>query len=151
MKTITIFLFALFLSKGCSRQSEQDLKNTVVEYSVRTRGFSQLVVIQKQEIKVNTNRRGVESMISENISNADWAILIIEFQKIKMADIESFKAPSNKRSTDAAAIGQLTIKHLESTYSSQSFDDGNPPKALKKLLEKIAEITNTIENQNDNN
>lgn len=151
MKVITIFLFVLFLNKGCGRQTEQDLKNIVIEYSACTRGFSQLVVIQKQEIKVNTNRRGVESIISEKISNADWAILIATFQKIKLSDIESFKAPSNKRSTDAAAIGQLTIKHLESSYSSQTFDDGNPPKELKQLLEKIAEITNTLESQNDNN
>jgi len=151
MKIITILLLTLFLGKGCDKETQQDLKNTVIEYSARTRGFSQLVVIKNQEITIDTDRRGVKSKQSQKISDADWKILVSEFQKLELDKIKDLKAPTNKSSTDAAAMGQLLITHKEIKYTSQSFDNGNPPVAIAEFVNKAVEITKSIEKNNDDN
>ena len=145
MKTITIFLLALVLNNSCDGQTKRDLKNTVIEYSARTRGFSQVIVVKNQEISIDTDSRGAKTSQAGKISDADWKILITEFQKLKLDQMKDLVAPSSKRSNDAAAIGQLSVKYKDTMHNSNSFDNGNPPKAISKFVNKITAIAKAIQ------
>ncbi len=140
MKTITIFLFALFLNKGCDSETQQDLKNTSIEYSARTRGYSQHIFIKNQEITVDTDSRGDKSIVSNKITDADWKILIAEFQKLKLDKMNDLAAPTDKRTYDAAAIGNLMVTYKDVKHTSNSFDNGYPPKEIAKFVNKITAI-----------
>lgn len=144
MKTITMFLIALLLNKGCDGQTQQDLKNTVIEYSARTRGYSEVIFIKNQEIKIETDSRGDKSSKVGKISDADWKILIVEFQKIKLNQMKDLVAPTNKRASDAASIGQLSINYKDTLHNSNNFDNGYPPKEIAKFVNKITSIAKII-------
>ena len=143
MKSITLFFLALFLGKGCDAETQQDLKNTVIEYSARTRGYSQEIVIKNQEITIDTYSRGDKSTKAGKITDADYKILIAEFQKLKLEQMKDLVAPTDKRTYDAAAYGVLTITHNDIKHISNSFDNGDPPAAIAKFVNKITAITKT--------
>ena len=123
------------------------MKNTIIEYSASTRGYSHVTTIKNQEITIETNSRGSKSTQTGKISAADWKILIAEFQKLKLDNIKDLVAPSDKRATDAAAFGQLKITHQEKEFTSNDFDNGNPPPDIAKFTNKVTEIAKKIKIQ----
>ena len=142
MKSIALFLFAFLLNNGgCDAETQEDLKNTIIEYSARTRGYSQNIVIKNQEITIETDSRGNKSEDKAKISNADWKILIAEFQKLKLEEMKDLAAPTDKRTYDAAAIGQLSVTYKDKKHVSNSFDNGFPPAAIAKFVNKITAIS----------
>ena len=147
MKTITIFLLSLLLNKGCDGETQQDLKNTTIEYSAVTRGYSQLIVIKNQEISVDTDSRGNKTAVSGKVSDADWKILITEFQKLKLEQMKDLVAPTNNRAFDGAAIGQLNITYKDKKHASNSFDNGNPPIEIAKFVNKVTAIAKVTQNK----
>ncbi|MBL4568525.1 MAG: hypothetical protein JKY69_02310, partial [Flavobacteriaceae bacterium] len=48
-----------------------------------------------------------------------------------------YNAPTDDRIRDAALHATLTIILGDKTYSSQTFDHGNPPKELKSLIDAL--------------
>jgi hypothetical protein len=39
MKVITMIFLTLFMAKGCTNEYQNNLENTVVQYTANTRGF----------------------------------------------------------------------------------------------------------------
>ena len=61
--------------------------------------------------------------------------LIDLIKKIDLQNISNLKAPSNKRAFDGALHATLSIKTESNNYISSQFDDDNPPKELKVLID----------------
>lgn len=137
MKMITLIFLTFFLGKGCDKEKKQDIKTAVIEYVANTRGFYKKITIQNQTISVTKDRKGIDKPIQTKISNSDWKKLIAEFQDIDLEGIPNLKAPSEKRFYDGAAIANLKINYKDKTYESTSFDHGNPPAEIKKLIVTI--------------
>ena len=144
MKTISIILLSLLFAKSCDSKAQQDLKNTIVDYTASTRGFYQHIVITNQTVAVSSQRDLKTMPTATKISAADWKILVNEFQKLKLDNIKDLAAPSDKRASDAAAFGQLKITHHEKEYLSNEFDNGNPPTDIAKFTNKVTEIAKKI-------
>lgn len=140
MKLLSLLFLTLFLSKGCDAEKKQDLKTTVIEYTANTRGFFRKIEVQNKIITVSKDRRGVEKPISNKISDADWKILVADFEKINVEQIPSLKAPSEKRFYDGAAIATLKITYKGKTYESTSFDHGSAPSEIKEIVDKINDL-----------
>lgn len=140
MKVIAMIFLTFFLGKGCSDENKQDMENSVIEYVANTRGFYQKVEIKNNIFTVSKDRSGTEKPLEKKISDADWKELVADFKEIKLSEMDSLKAPSEKRFYDGAAIATLKITYKDSIYESQNFDHGNPPIGIDKLVNKINEL-----------
>ena len=137
MKLFTMILLSVFLSKSCESQNKNDLKKAVLEYTANTRGFYQKITIQNQMVSVSKDRSGNEKLVPTKISDQDWNELVGYFEKIELESLATLKAPTEKRFHDGAAIGNLKISFKNKEYKTPSFDHGNPPENIKKLVSKI--------------
>lgn len=137
MKIITLLFLTFFLGRNCETRTNQEIELAIIEYHTSTRGFDETINLQKKQILVTTNKRGVESIKKSTINNSDWEELIAILKKIKVNEISKLKDPTQKRFYDGAAIANLKITFKEKTYESCNFDHGNPPQELKELVEKI--------------
>ena len=140
MKLISLFILTIFLGKGCDSEQKQDVESAVIEYSANTRGFYQKIVIQNQMITVSRERKNADNPKGEKISDADWKILIADFQEINLEELPNLKAPSEKRFYDGAAIGELKITYKGTTYQTSGFDHGTPPVEIERFVNKILSL-----------
>lgn len=137
MKILTIVFLTIFMSNGCDSASAQDIENAVVEYTANTRGFYQKITVKNQMVTVSKDRNGNDNPIPTKISDADWKELLDCFKMIELDSLSKLKAPTKKRFNDGAAIANLKIKFKEKPYETTDFDDGFPPKEIKKFVNKI--------------
>ena len=137
MKLFTMIFLSLFVSKSCEGQTKNDLKTAVLEYTASTRGFYQKITIENQTVAVWKDRSGTEKPVATKISDKDWKELVGYFETINLDELETLKAPTEKRFHDGAAIANLAVSYKDKTYQTEAFDHGYPPEAIKKLITKI--------------
>jgi hypothetical protein len=137
MKTIIMIILTIFLGKSCSKETKNDLVNTTIEYSANTRGFYQKITIQNQEVSISRSRNEEGKGETTKISDADWKELASAFETIQLDSLSTYKDPSKKRLYDGAAIAILKVNFKEKEYESLSFDHGNPPIEIEKIVTKI--------------
>ena len=137
MKLYALIVLSIFLSKNCEGQTKNDLKTAVLEYTANTRGFYQKIQIQDQMVTVSKDRSGIDKPEAMKISDTDWKELVSDFETIELESLASLKAPTEKRFYDGAAIADLKVSYKDKVYQTTSFDHGNPPEAIKKLISKI--------------
>jgi len=131
-----IFL-SMFLGKSCSSQTKNDLKTANLEYIANTRGFYQKITIQDHKVTISKDRSENDKPIATAISEKDWNELVDYFETMVLDSLPTLKAPTEKRFYDGAAIANLKVVYKNITYETESFDYGNPPVAIKKLVDKI--------------
>jgi hypothetical protein len=140
MKTISLILLSLFLGKSCTNEAQNDIANSVIQYTADTRGFHLKIIIVNQKATISQGV-GTENPSEEMaISDSDWKALISEFQKINLDEIPNLKDPTQKRFYDGAAIANLKIRYQDKNYETVSFDHGFPPAAIEKFTNKIVSL-----------
>lgn len=137
MKVITMILLTIFLGKGCSQETKNDLANASIEYIANTRGFYQKIIIQNQEVSISKNRNEEGKGVTTKISDADWKELVNVFETIQLDSLSTYKDPTQKRFYDGAPMAKLKITYKEKEYESLNFDHGFPPVEIEKLVTKI--------------
>jgi len=137
MKLFTMIFLSVFLGKSCSSQTQNDMKDAVLEYTANTRGFYQKITVQNQMVTVSKDRSGNDKPVATKISDKNWKELVGYFEAVELDNLATLKAPSEKRFHDGAAIANLKIVYKDKTYETSAFDHGNPPEAIKKLVDKI--------------
>lgn len=147
MKAITMILLTIFLGKGCSQETKNDLANASIEYIANTRGFYQKITIQKQEVSISKNRNEEGKGLTTKISDNDWKELVNAFETIQLDSLPTYKDPTQKRFYDGAPMAKLKITYKEKEYESLNFDHGFPPVEIEKLVAKIVSFG---EENNDN-
>lgn len=140
MKTISLIFLTLFLSKSCSNEAQNDIANSVIQYTADTRGFHLKIIIINQKATISQGR-GTDNPSEEvAISDADWKELVSEFQKVNLEEVPNLKDPTQKRFYDGAAIANLKIRYQDKNYETVAFDHGFPPAAIEKLVNKIVSL-----------
>jgi len=56
-------------------------------------------------------------------------------------------APSQGRALDRAAIASLKVKFSEEAYESVPFNHGNPPTAIKAIIDKVLLLAESVDRQ----
>jgi hypothetical protein len=140
MKTLSLILLTLLMSKSCSNEAQNDIANTTVQYTANTRGFFQKIVILNQKATIFRDRNGEKSPEQITISDTDWKEIIGYFEKIDLEKLPTLKDPTQKRFYDGAAIANLKIRYQDKNYETTDFDHGFPPEAIEKFVTKIVSL-----------
>lgn len=141
MKTLSLILLTLMMSKSCSKETQNDIANSVIEYSADTRGFHLKIIVANKKATISQGR-GTENPSEEVvISDSDWKELVTEFQKVNLDEVPTLKGPTQKRFYDGAAIANLKIRYQDKNYETLAFDHGFPPPAIEKLVNKIVSLS----------
>ena len=129
-----IFL-SFFLSKSCDTQLNNEMKNTSIEYQALSRGYFLNIIIKDEKLSIIDKRDGKPR--DYNMTKKDWKELRDLYKVVQIEKIPTFKAPTEKRFYDGAAIGTLRITYEGKLYETQAFDHGNPPLEIEKFVNKI--------------
>jgi hypothetical protein len=140
MKTLSLILLTIFLGKGCSNQAQNDITNSVVQYTADTRGYHLKIIVVNQKATISQGRGTENPSEVVPISDADWKELVTEFHKINLEEIPNLKDPTQKRFHDGAAIANLKIRYQDKNYETVAFDHGIPPTAIEGFVKKIVSL-----------
>lgn len=135
MKVFTMIFLSFFLSKSCDTQLNNEMKNTSIEYQALSRGYFLNIIIQDEKLSIIDKRDGKPR--DYNMTKKDWKELTDLYKAVQIEKIATYKAPTEKRFYDGAAIGTLRITYEGKLYETQAFDHGNPPLEIEKFVNKI--------------
>lgn len=151
MRVITFLAAILVTFTSCNCQKKAAEKNNVsaentmkqetmpiLEYEANTRGFYNKISVANQMMSVISVRDGKPT--ETKISDADWAELIALYKTVNKEGLKDLKAPSEARFYDGAAMANLRVITKETTFESATFDAGNPPAEIEKIVNKLIAI-----------
>ncbi|TDO83725.1 hypothetical protein EV143_101163 [Flavobacterium chryseum] len=139
MRILSLLLLVICIGTGCSSQKKADMTSTQIEYSALSRGYYKKIVVQNQTVSVTNGRD--QQPVETKIDSAKWNQIVAEFEKVNLDGIATLKAPTEKRTYDGAAIGNLKITQNQKTYETTGFDNGFPPKEIEKLVNLLVDFT----------
>ena len=137
MKILSILFLTIFLGNGCDSAKAQDLENAIIEYTANTRGFYQKIIVKDKTVTISKDRDGRDQATPIKINEADWKEIVTYFDTVEIEQLSKFKAPSEKRFHDGAAIANLKVTYKGKTYETTDFDHGFPPKEIQQFVAKI--------------
>lgn len=139
MRILSLLLLTVFIAGGCCSQKKADMKSTQIEYSAMSRGYFKSILVEDKSVSVVKERGG--EAVKSNIDDAKWNQIVDAFSKVNLEGLSSLKAPTDKRTYDGAAIGNLKITKDGKTYETPGFDNGFPPKEIEKLVNLLVDFS----------
>ena len=139
MKKLFTFILSLVLLSSCGPKMTQEVKESTITYQAVSRGFFLTVEIKGNKMVIIRERGSLGKDFI--LSNADFKEVSRLYQKVTLKELNDYKAPTEKRFYDGAAIGSLTVNYQGKSYSSQGFDHGNPPVEIAEFINKIVSFT----------
>jgi len=139
MRIVSLLLLTLFIATGCCSQKKADMKSTQIEYSAMSRGYYKTIVVQNKAVSV-VKERNAEA-VKSNIDDSKWNEIVDAYSKVNLEGLSTLKAPTDKRTYDGAAIGNLKITQDGKTYETPGFDNGFPPKEIEKLVNLLVDFS----------
>lgn len=146
MKTITLIFLSLFLTKNCSQKEKEEMKKATIEYQAITRGSYLNIQIQNETLSIVRKRD--EKAKDYKLAKEDWKELADLFMKIDLNQLEEYKAPTEKRFYDGAAMANVRIVYEGKVYQSQTFDHDAPPVEIEAFVNKIVSFVKTEKDDN---
>lgn len=135
MKVVAMIFLSIFLSKSCNKELNDEMKKTTIEYQALSRGYFLNITIHDEDLSIINKQNGKSS--DYKLSKKDWKELADLYKVINLKKLPEYKAPTEKRFYDGAAIANLRIIYDGKTYESQAFDHGTPPVEIEKFVNKI--------------
>lgn len=139
-----VLLFILVLPMmGCAQRTADISQLKSINYTASTRGFYLNIEINEDNISVERSRDS-DTSISKELSDEKWQHLVALISEFDVRKLDKMASPSKKSQVDAAALANLEVETENHLYSC-SFDHGNPPEALKRLMEYMLTLSESIE------
>ena len=136
--SVPLLAVLLFLSiQQCFSQVDAD--NLTIEYRTISRGLYQKVTLDQTFIGY-VRKSNVSTTDTLKMDGERWKRIVSLTKNIKLKELPYLKAPSEMRKHDGAAHAKLKIIVLGKVYESSSFDHGNPPETIRKLVGLITNI-----------
>jgi hypothetical protein len=135
MKKAIVLLFTTLFFAGCVGQKKAVDSSIKVEYKAYSRGFYQTISVENQMVFISKSRD--EKPVAFKLSAAEWNDWNTMLQELDVASLHTWKAPTEKRLFDGAAIANLKITKQGKVYESQNFDHGYPPAETEKIVNKM--------------
>lgn len=139
---ILVFAFALNSCSGQRNLNESQVE--LISYTASTRGSTYSCYIDKKEILVAEDGQE-EKNKKRDLKEKEWESCVQLIAILDLDRIDELEVKSKDRFLDRARIASVMIRAKNRTYQSISFDEGNPPKELKPLVNKILALAETVE------
>lgn len=151
MKTIIIAVSSLLSLITCQDKKETSLATAqteavanvdtnkiqqamVVEYEASSRGYFSKITLSGNTVTVSNDRNNVEKPQILTVSATDLSTLTTLLNNLKPESLANLKGPTEKRFYDGAAHANLKITKDGTSFETQGFDAGFPPKEIEKLV-----------------
>ncbi len=118
---------------------EKKLSDIILTYEANTRGFYEKIWVKHGQLSF-TNDRLAKAVETHPVSKNDMKILLDYTEEIDPKSLPDLEAPSKAFQYDGAAIATLKIENSKDSYITSAFDHGNPPQAIKALVEKLLSV-----------
>ena len=142
MKLLMLILSIVLTHKSCN-ETKLNQDELSMEYVISSRGLFKQINIDNKTVYTITKRDG--NTIENVCTDIDWNKLLTHLKGIEIESISSLEPPSKNHQFDGAAMARLKITSNGKTYETQSFDHGNPPKEIAKLVNEMVSILENIE------
>ena len=119
---------------NCASQKTSDIKEII--YNAITRGRSENITLRGSTLQYKTTKES----IFINLTKEQLEKVNTEVSKINLNEINTLKAPTDKRFYDGAMHTSILIKSNSMEYTSATFDDTNPPAELKALCQLLLNL-----------
>jgi len=123
-----------------NRRQSQDL---VFDYIEQSRGFYRMIKITPEIISTKFKHDG--KVHTKPCDKALWSYLMNEMEKLSLDEISKLEAPSTTHRFDAKPMANLKITKANQTYSTLTFDAGNPNEKILNLVNKMLTV---VDNKN---
>lgn len=118
-------------------------ESMIITYSALSRGYFLKANIDQNDI-ILFKDRNLDKKIVKSCSKNQWNEMQTLVEKIDLKKLNELKVPTGKRLYDGAAHAQLEITKGGQTFSSISFDHGDPPKEIASLVTYILSLTENM-------
>lgn len=122
------------------------MKKATIEYQAITRGNYLNIQIQNETLSIVRKRD--EKAKDYKLAKEDWKELADLFMKVDLDKLEEYKAPTEKRFYDGAAMANVRIVYEGKVYQSQTFDHDAPPVEIEAFVNKIVSFVKTEKDDN---
>jgi hypothetical protein len=139
MKTITTLFLTLLLLNGCGPKMTKEMRESTITYQAVSRGLYLDIEIQGSKMTISRERETLGKAYI--LSHQDFKDVARLYHKINLDDLAYYKAPTEKRFYDGAAIANMSVNYNGEKYQSQGFDHGNPPIEIAEFVNKIVSFT----------
>jgi mannitol-1-phosphate/altronate dehydrogenase len=133
MKTIISLLIILTSVSCVSQKKPQENSIKEVVFNAQTRGALENITLKGVNIEYKTYSDTKSIVIDEKQKNKLFDLI----NAVDLNEISTFKASSENRASDRAMHATLSIKTDKGVFTSNQFDDNNPPEELKKIIELL--------------
>ncbi|WP_375238067.1 hypothetical protein [Aurantibacter sp.] len=127
------------INSKTSKERNMQSEITRIEYIASTRGFYNSITVFHDSVVTQVTRNGKET--STFLSKEEWNEINTLVSQIEVTTIPTLEPPTQNYRTDVAAAAGLQIVIGDKSYQTLNFDNGNPPKEIKALVEKLIEFT----------
>jgi hypothetical protein len=124
--------------------SNQEEKSMQLTYRVSTRGFFEILWITKDSITISKDRDLIKTT-SYSYPESDWQELMTLVNVIDIENLPNLEAPTKKHQYDGAAMVTLKINVDDQEFETPIFDNGEPPKAIEAIVNKLLSIKSSVE------
>lgn len=136
--TLLLLITIVLITVGCPPSHRKDKAKEDITFIYQAAGMiTYKKVTITQDTVITANDRDESNEITTALEENSWKELMNELQKIDVNTLNELKAPSTGYTYDAALGATLTIKKDGVNYTSTMFDHGNPPQAIKGLVNSI--------------
>lgn len=128
------------LDPACAQKVDDITRITLTKQS---RGYFDEVVVSRDSVRgVVENHRSPQNSMTYAVKTDPeaWARVIMTLDDVSLKDIDGLQSPTMERARDAALHSSIVIAFKDGTKVSHSFDDENPHRDLKPLLDAINEL-----------
>jgi hypothetical protein len=114
-----------------------------VEFNSGTRTYREQLIVTKDSLSVvkedfRTDER--PQIIRRATTQQEWDSILKSLGNLRLSEIETLQSPTMKRTFDAAAHGSIIITTDGDRSFTHGFDDENPHKKLRPLMEQIRKL-----------
>jgi hypothetical protein len=144
MSRIIPFFSFMILILACSyRASSQESEISRIEFNSGSRTFREQIIVTPDSLLMITEDFRIDlkpSVKTRAVHRKEWDALITSLKDVRLTEIETLQSPTMKRTYDAAAHGSLIITGSNGQSYTHGFDDEDPHRKFRPLMEQIRKI-----------
>jgi heat shock protein HslJ len=138
-RRIVPLVFFCLLLMGCPPLPHHYVPLYKIEYKSFGRNGSEYILLEKSTLKYMENR---QDTITKRLKNKHYRALHNYLKEINLDSLPLLEVPSKKHQFDGALATTLIITDAKpEVYKTSTFDNDNPPKEIKGIIEYIKSIS----------